>query len=110
MAQIWSQCCCVDLNKKKENITRNDKMFQVDLPAMYRIIGITTQGRQEVDHWLTSFYLSYSNDNGVTYSEYNDRLTGSRRVQLPWPQSDTCVLTLILQICISLPGATWATI
>jgi len=45
--------------------------LQVDLEGKTEVTGIKIQGRQELDQWVTSFTISYSND-GTTYTPHQN--------------------------------------
>ena len=52
---------------------RRDKAqwLQIDFGALTRVLKIATQGRQNSDQWVTSYYVSYSKNRFgfVTYKE-----------------------------------------
>lgn len=47
-----------------------NQWLQVDLGQKTRVTGIRTQGRSDVNQWVTSFTVSYS-DDGVNFTPYN---------------------------------------
>ena len=52
---------------------RNDRTqwLQVDFGGLTRVTRISTQGRQNSDQWVTSYYLGYSK-NGIRYFPYRE--------------------------------------
>ena len=55
-------------------VKRNDKRqwLKIDFGGLTRVWRIATQGRQNADQWVTSYYVSYSvkGFRFVTYKEY----------------------------------------
>ena len=45
--------------------------IQVALGSYTTLTGIATQGRNDYDQWVTSYYLQYS-DDGVTFDDYKE--------------------------------------
>ena len=51
-------------------LLNTNQWLQVDLQHITRVIGIATQGRHDVDQWVTEYKLQYG-DDGQTYSVYS---------------------------------------
>ena len=65
------------------------QFIQADLGTVRRVEMIATQGRQNFDHWVTSYRFSYSVD-GVTYT-FIVECDGSERVLTGNTDRDTVV-------------------
>ena len=50
--------------------------FKVDLGRAMEIRRVATQGRMDANQWVTSYTLSYSQDNGHFYSYKNNKVSG----------------------------------
>lgn len=66
---------------------RNDKRqwLKIDFGGLTRVSRVATQGRQNTDQWVTSYYVSYSvkGFRFVTYKE-NRRTKVSNRIVHPF--------------------------
>ena len=50
--------------------------YQIDFGKAVKVSKILTQGRQDYNQWVTSYALSYSQDNGVYKSYVYERVKG----------------------------------
>ncbi|XP_078346809.1 EGF-like repeat and discoidin I-like domain-containing protein 3 [Oculina patagonica] len=50
---------------------RENSWFQVDFGRSVKVTMFATQGRQDVDQWVTKYRVSYSND-GVFFQDYEE--------------------------------------
>ena len=44
------------------SVNDQDQWIQADLRIAHRILSVTTQGRHSDNQWVTSYYVSYSQD------------------------------------------------
>ena len=51
-------------------LLNTNQWLQVDLQHITSVIGIATQGRHDLDQWVTEYKLQYG-DDGQTYSVYS---------------------------------------
>jgi len=53
-------------------VNDDNQWLQIDLGDPYsRVTGVTTQGRNGHNQWVTKYKLQYS-DDGVNFKNYND--------------------------------------
>ena len=65
--------------------TDANQWIQVALGSFTKLTGIATQGRNEVDQWVTEYQLQYSVD-GVSLDYYNSPGQSSAKVK-PYPSA-----------------------
>lgn len=62
-------------NSKGWATSSNDtasEWLQIDLLSYYTMVtAVETKGRNDIDHWVTKYYLKHSND-GVTFQYYRE--------------------------------------
>ena len=74
-----------------------NQWIQVTLGGYTKLTGIATQGRNQVDQWVTNYYLQYS-DDGVIF--YNYKEPDYYKAPSQWlPKVKTYYLTPISNRC-----------
>lgn len=49
-----------------------DQWFQVDMLSPYKFTKVYTQGREDMDNWVTSYRLSYLDDQTGNFTFYTN--------------------------------------
>ena len=60
--------------------------IQVDFGKLRKVTGVATQGRLHANQWVTSYYVSYSND-GNGWTLYHEPGKMSPEVRICWNYS-----------------------
>lgn len=60
--------------------------MQIDLKEVKVISGILTQGRCDIDEWMTKYSVQYRTDESLNWIYYKDQ-TGNNRVSQADPKS-----------------------
>lgn len=66
---------CAWLSKYQDS----SQWLQIDLKEIKVISGILTQGRCDIDEWMTKYSVQYRTDEGLNWIYYKDQ-TGNNRV------------------------------
>lgn len=78
-------CCvpgrCAWLSKYQDS----SQWLQIDLKEVKVISGILTQGRCDIDEWMTKYSVQYRTDENLNWIYYKDQ-TGNNRVSWVYPK------------------------
>lgn len=78
-------CCvpgrCAWLSKYQDS----SQWLQIDLKEVKVISGILTQGRCDIDEWMTKYSVQYRTDESLNWIYYKDQ-TGNNRVSRTYPE------------------------
>ena len=72
-----------------------NQWIQIALGSYIKLTGIATQGRNEVDQWVTKYQLQYS-DDGVNFHYYKESGQSSPKVR-PYPSKKFPIIACSLQ-------------
>lgn len=71
---------CAWLSKFQDS----SQWLQIDLKEVKVISGILTQGRCDIDEWMTKYSVQYRTDENLNWIYYKDQ-TGNNRVSQAYP-------------------------
>lgn len=78
-------CCvpgrCAWLSKYQDS----SQWLEIDLKEVKVISGILTQGRCDIDEWMTKYSVQYRTDENLNWIYYKDQ-TGNNRVSWTYPK------------------------
>lgn len=72
---------CAWLSKFQDS----NQWLQIDLKEVKVISGILTQGRCDIDEWMTKYSVQYRTDESLNWIYYKDQ-TGNNRVSQAYPK------------------------
>lgn len=72
---------CAWLSKFQDS----SQWLQIDLKEVKVISGILTQGRCDIDEWMTKYSVQYRTDESLNWIYYKDQ-TGNNRVSQAYPK------------------------
>lgn len=83
---------CAWLSKYQDS----SQWLQIDLKEIKVISGILTQGRCDIDEWMTKYSVQYRTDERLNWIYYKDQTGNNRVIQLQLIPPETCPIPLFL--------------
>lgn len=90
---------CAWLSKFQDS----SQWLQIDLKEIKVISGILTQGRCDIDEWMTKYSVQYRTDESLNWIYYKDQ-TGNNRVSGAYPNTYTLWDSSLIPVLLTLPS------